>query len=404
VRRGFTLVELLVVIGIIAVLVGILLPTLNRVRQQANMVKCAAQMRDIINGLLSYSAENGGSMPYSHVWRLSGKTPQGYPTGGPQLTGAEYRGFRSGSGRYYGEYWAPGIWWAKVVSDRSFRNGEGGVWPTVAALDYTGTIPPAAKLLQSFRCPDILNNEYYSGATNAYSFNPVILVNQSFEINPNGTTSNYRGGLGNPTLPWVPDGFTTPNGGMGGTIYPIAPAKISQLYSDNAVIWDSQVVNSPAGAFVPSNTFGGFGMSGIDSGQMAMPQKSWFRYRRTGAPLSEPWELDNYPIIIYTKKMEAKPKNAGSAAAGAQWTNNDPYNGFLAWPDQVGNARFRHMNNRYCNVAFADGSVRSLGGQFDKVSYLDALGMEVAKTEFLRGYLRIKQMGRLPPPQMDYTP
>lgn len=61
--KAFTLVELLVVIGIIAVLVSILLPTLGRAREQAGRTKCASNLRQIAIGARLYANENGGKFP-----------------------------------------------------------------------------------------------------------------------------------------------------------------------------------------------------------------------------------------------------------------------------------------------------------------------------------------------------
>ena len=56
---GFTFVELLVVVGIITILIAILMPALSKVREQANRLKCAANLHSIGHALVHYTQRYG---------------------------------------------------------------------------------------------------------------------------------------------------------------------------------------------------------------------------------------------------------------------------------------------------------------------------------------------------------
>jgi prepilin-type processing-associated H-X9-DG protein/prepilin-type N-terminal cleavage/methylation domain-containing protein len=148
-RRAFTLVELLVVIGIIAILIGVLLPALSRAREAANDLKCKANLRTIGQGIIIYQTQNH----------------QYYPVG------SWNNGASGGDGS--------GIW-DKIVQQVMGRKGLIGNMAT----DQTGRIGDA------FTCPTaIVASDDYTAQKLHYSAHPRIMppcVDPSIVADPLG--------------------------------------------------------------------------------------------------------------------------------------------------------------------------------------------------------------------------
>ena len=122
-RGAFTLPELLVVIGIIAVLVAMLLPAIFKARFAAGETACASNVRQLMQGIVMYANENHGYLPRAHsqMWPI-GWTDNGYP--GYNFTG-QYPDPPAGSpGMPFAGSW-PQNWTGLVLP---YVNYNGRIW------------------------------------------------------------------------------------------------------------------------------------------------------------------------------------------------------------------------------------------------------------------------------------
>jgi len=167
-RRGFTLVELLVVIGIIALLISILLPALSKAREDAKRVRCMSNQRQIVLAWLLYAQDHQNHLVSSNTqpfppsqgfwsWVSGGNTLQCVSNGllWPYL-------------KDYDVYKCPNDWisYFHTYSISSWLAGEGT--PPVAAIYTLGQIPHASATFVTIEEVDARGYNINSFMTSSY--------------------------------------------------------------------------------------------------------------------------------------------------------------------------------------------------------------------------------------------
>lgn len=339
-QNAFTLVELLVVIGIIAVLISILLPVMGRARESARTVKCLANLRSIGQAIFGYRAENRDSLPWGFAWN--------------RMNAA---GANAQSPAYLYS-------WATLINKYVQKDNSGAMYPFLSSSTENKAV--AARFSEFFQCPSVDTGTFSQSVH--YMANSVAMPSYPHEKggNPAGGTT-------------FPDYSPLPTTWKGRPYnQAVKPATGSDLYPDNALVWDTPVLIKTT-----TSTDFGWRVSFVDGGQLMSADNPWLRYRSKdhdfykGAPGLQQGE----GVFIGNPTDFPEGFNMDVGDLGAVWNY------------QWGTTRFRHNRDTVCNAVFADGSARSMKMDPRKMTPGTNLGSWPhggAMNEFLRDYIMIK--------------
>jgi prepilin-type N-terminal cleavage/methylation domain-containing protein/prepilin-type processing-associated H-X9-DG protein len=335
--KGFTLVELLVVIGIIALLISVLLPALQKAREQANLVACSSNLRNIGNLVQEYAAENNNYMPYGEGMYDTDQAPDakgspGYP------------------------YATNGWTWIDTLSILAGVKPATGTNPQTGTVSAGGIIPPGFP-------------------NQASDYTPIFHDVDAPDLPRVVREADYTGNIRIFTSTWESDGGAPYVTGLvvrGALRIPAAEYRSYTLRqaggikrsAQTAMVWDNALNLS----------------DGNHIGQMGTLCYGVDRWARDGAGffscLVYPNAPPGYNQNGYGKQIALGGTGGNSGVDGGAFSGGSPVtltdlkydnvdwtnpadNGGDQYAQWCANMRFRHMNNTFVNLLFVDGHVES---------------------------------------------
>ncbi|MGA2440969.1 MAG: DUF1559 domain-containing protein [Tepidisphaeraceae bacterium] len=315
---GFTLVELLVVIGIIALLISVLLPALNRARQQASLVQCQSNLRQMGQALIMYAGDNQGTLPPGY-WDGTYDSTLNKPTPWPVADWAHHA-----------------VTWSVAIQPYLSKGGT-----NFYDAGATGGIRSAARRV--FICPDAP-------------------IGVNFESS--GTITQY---ICHPRLmPWM-----TQAGSMWPAIDPITnqryfPYKLAHIKrnSEIGMVFDASLINdlTPPGDGTPATGWNvvntipvGFR---LDAGGIAQYHSNATTYMtdQYGGPWNPGGALNSGQSINPASAPYAPYNNPENVNTDTGYNSGLP--NVSASGGGSGNIRFRHIGNTQGPVLMVDGHVQ----------------------------------------------
>jgi len=183
-KRGFTLIELLVVIAIIAILIGLLLPAVQKVRQAAARIQCSNNLKQLGTAVHNYATSNDSKLPAAN----QRDSNQQNSNGGMNMLA---------------------ILLPYIEQDAVFKIGQlygGSFWDAPGVSSPSGTI--RSLTMKAFQCPSdfTMSNGYAANQVNAwggtsYAGNFMVFGNSRVNSRFGGTNWSPQYNVGN-----IPDG------------------------------------------------------------------------------------------------------------------------------------------------------------------------------------------------------